>query len=76
PAAWATILAIHGTTAVLSIAFMDMFIEQTASSSYKHFESICRSLILRKYKVLNFGLIAICSLIIGVCFLITGAGIV
>lgn len=73
---WASVLGIHGTIAALSITFMGMFISQVSLSSPKYFEPICRVLILRENKLLQFSLEAICGLLSGIYLLVIGGGLI
>lgn len=73
---WGVVLAIHGTIAALSIAFMGMFIQQVAEASNKDFVYITRQLVLRQYKFYQFSVDGICSLLIGIFFLVIGGGVI
>ncbi|MEY8647645.1 hypothetical protein AALP86_14350 [Klebsiella pasteurii] len=72
---WGSVLGIHGTIAALSITFMGMFVGQVSASSEHGFESLSKTLLLRKYNFLEFSIQSVCSLLCGLFLLLIGSGL-
>lgn len=73
---WGTVLSLHGTIAALSITFMGVFVSQVSEYSEHGFESVCRVLLLRENKFLNFSIESISGLIYGIVLLAFGTGLI